>query len=54
MKSIQRVLVTLCLGAMAVSFSPGEAVDRLRAAGGQVLRDSPAFRSFLEALSRAH
>ena len=32
---------------------PDEAVDRLRAAGAKVLRDSPAFRRFVAALSGA-
>jgi NTE family protein len=31
-----------------------EAVDRLRASGAQVLRDSPVFQNFVEALSRPH
>jgi NTE family protein len=31
-----------------------EAVDRLRASGAQVLRDSPVFQNFVESLSRPH
>jgi NTE family protein len=33
---------------------PGEAVDRLRAAGAQLLREAPAFRKLVEELSRPH